>query len=317
VVYKRSWVIFNFLLGLLCAIGLYPLFYKLNKPADRWRSIALMAAVVLSRPLCLLWQSFYLEHGQNNTVLLIVISVIFDALSLLICVLLGNNRSRALVSASFVFSIITIAQIPVVYFIAVVVYPLINTPSLIEASAQFPQLYYCGLLFNNVIISVFCLFAARWLRETGLKQPVKLCAFFSLLFVLFALIVLVWWSDIVMVMSISFLASAFMGTLLLGILLLLFYLYTRLTIDNQTAGKEETECQASEYSQFIQHLSKRELEVVEAILAGNVSHKELSNALNISVNTVKTHLKHIYQTTGVSSIEFLSYLFRGYTPNHP
>jgi DNA-binding CsgD family transcriptional regulator len=55
------------------------------------------------------------------------------------------------------------------------------------------------------------------------------------------------------------------------------------------------------------------LEVIEAILAGNVRHKELSAALNISVSTVKNHLIHIYKTTGVSSIAALSSLFHGYT----
>jgi DNA-binding CsgD family transcriptional regulator len=72
-----------------------------------------------------------------------------------------------------------------------------------------------------------------------------------------------------------------------------------------------------EYKKYIKHLSKRELDVIEAVLAGNYSHKELSKTLNISVNTVKTHLKNIYQTTGVSNITALSSLFYGFTPNHP
>ncbi len=59
------------------------------------------------------------------------------------------------------------------------------------------------------------------------------------------------------------------------------------------------------------------MEVVGAVLAGNVTYKELSNVLNISVNTVKTHLKHIYQTTGVSNIAAFLSLFHGFTSNHP
>jgi DNA-binding CsgD family transcriptional regulator len=74
-----------------------------------------------------------------------------------------------------------------------------------------------------------------------------------------------------------------------------------------------TTSEVVEYAPFIQYLSKRELEVIEAVLAGNLSYKELSFALNVSVNTVKTHLKHIYKTTGVSSIAALSSLFRGFT----
>jgi len=123
-------------------------------------------------------------------------------------------------------------------------------------------------------------------------------------------------------MSMSFLSSFFMGSLLIVILIFLFYLYTRLTADNSSSAMKNTETQIStakndKYTPFIQLLSRRELEVIEAILAGNVSYKELSNALNISVNTVKTHLKHIYQTTGISNIAGLSSLFYGYNSNHP
>jgi len=112
-------------------------------------------------------------------------------------------------------------------------------------------------------------------------------------------------------MSISFLSSFFLGTLLVGILIFLFYLYTRLTAENLPAKI------IPDYTPFIEQLSKREMEVIEAVLAGNYTYKKLSNNLNISVNTVKTHLKHIYLTTGVSNITALASLFRGYTPNHP
>ena len=266
-----------------------------------------MAAVILSRPLCLLWQGIYLGHGQNITPILIAVSVMLNVLSLLVCVLLGDNNTKMFAAAAFVYSIISIAEIPVVYFMAVVLYPLIDTPSIFEAVARFPRLYYSGLFFSNIIITVCCLFSAHWLRKTQSKPPPKFSIFFSLLFILFALIVLVWWIDIIKITSISFLASALLATLLLGILLLLFYLYTRLIVS--------TDSKTGNYAQYIQHLSKRELEVVEALAAGNTSCKKLAAALNISVNTVKTHLQHIYQATGVSNIAALSSLFQGFTSN--
>jgi len=191
-----------------------------------------------------------------------------------------------------------------------------------EEGLKFPQLYYSGIFLINIIITVCCLLAVRWLRNSKLKPPLKIYIPFILLFILFTLIVLFWWEDISTLMFISFLSSFFMGTLLVGILIFLFYLYTRLTTDYLYSGIKNDQNQlstakASDYTPFVQNLSKRELEVIEAILAGNVSHKELSKTLNISVNTVKTHLKHIYQTTGVSSIAALSSLFHGYTSNHP
>jgi DNA-binding CsgD family transcriptional regulator len=51
--------------------------------------------------------------------------------------------------------------------------------------------------------------------------------------------------------------------------------------------------------EFIQKydLSDRQAEVTQALLLGK-SDKEIAALLNIELNTVKTHLKHIYRKTG-------------------
>jgi len=320
---QRSYAILSFFLGLISSLGFYHLFYKLNKPASRWRSAALLAVIMLGRPLSLLWQRFYMFH-QVDSPSLIDITVIHIALYLLVPVLLGNNRLRAFFSASFAFSIINLAHLPISYFILVVVSPFINSQGYVEFLQKNPNIYYCGILLNNIVIAVCCLFAERYLRKTKLKPPLKLYVIFNSLFILFPLVVLLWYEDILNVMSVSFLSSAFIGTFFLIITLFLFFLYTRLAADNLTAGLTETGSKLSsmtekndKYEPFIQLLSRRELEVIEAVLAGNVRHKQLSAALNISVSTVKTHLIHIYQTTGVSSIAALSSLFHGYTAQKP
>jgi DNA-binding CsgD family transcriptional regulator len=295
----------------------------MNKPLSRWRSIALLAVVIMGFPFYVLFNYFYF-YGKVDTPSFIDTTVLFIALFLLTCVLLGNNRLRALISASFIFSIINLAQFPVVFFTAIAIHPVTDLTQYIEDGLKYPQLYYGGIFFINIIITICCLLASRWLRNTKLKPPLNLYVPFNLLFIFFTLIVLFWWEDFSTVMAISFLSSFFMGTLLIGILVFLFYLYTRLTTENLSAGKKETEnlmsltsSKDTGYALFVHCLSKRELEVVEAVLAGNVSYKQLSSSLNISVNTVKTHLKHIYQTTGVSNITALSILFRGYNSNHP
>jgi DNA-binding CsgD family transcriptional regulator len=282
----------------------------MNKPASRRRSIALLAAVILGFPFYVLYNTLYF-YGKVSAPSFVDTTVLFIMFILLSFVLLGNNRLRALISASFIFSIISLAQFPVVFFTALAIFPVTDLSQYIEAGMKYPQLYYGGIFFINIIITLCCLLAARWLHNTKLKPPLNLFIPFNLLFVFFPLIVLFWWEDFSTVMSISFLSSFFMGTLLLGILIFLFYLYTRLTAENLPAEI------IPDYTPFIQQLSKREMEVVEAVLAGNFTYKRLSNVLNISVNTVKTHLKHIYLTTGVSNITALSSLFRGYTPNHP
>jgi DNA-binding CsgD family transcriptional regulator/preprotein translocase subunit SecG len=280
-----------------------------------------LAASVLGYPLCLLWQDLYI-YRQGTTASITGITIIHYPLFFLVCVLLGNNRLRALISASFAFSVVHLANLPVVYFMLVVVHPFLNSLNYVEFFQQNQQIYYGVIFLSNIVIAVCCLFAARWLRETKLKPPLKLYVLFNLLFVLFPLAVVIWCEDMLTAMSVSFLASAFICTLFLGLMLFLFYLYTRLTKDNLTAEMKETKVALShdrkfdDYMKLVQQLSRRELEVIEAVLAGNVRYKQLSIALNISVSTVKTHLRHIYQTTGVSNIAALSSLFHGYTP-HP
>jgi len=260
---------------------------------------------------------------QVESPTLIDITVFHIAVYLLVPVLFGNNRLTALVSASFAFGIINLAHLPVMYFIFLVISPFVISSNYVDFIQQNPQIYYGGIFITNIIITVCCLFAARWLGETSLKPPLKTYALFNLFFILFPLAILLWYEDMLAFMSISYLSSAIVCTLFLGIILFLFYLYTRLTANNLNPDKKNTKgppssapFEAGEYTQFIQYLSKREFDVIEAVLAGNVSYKAISAALNISVNTVKAHLKHIYKTTGVSNVPALSTLFRGFTAHN-
>jgi DNA-binding NarL/FixJ family response regulator len=67
------------------------------------------------------------------------------------------------------------------------------------------------------------------------------------------------------------------------------YFFSRLTIHREPVSAIPDAARAG-YAQFIGQLSRRELEVIEAVLAGCVSQKEFAASLNISVNTVKKHL---------------------------
>ena len=131
----------------------------------------------------------------------------------------------------------------------------------------------------------------------------------------------------------SFFPSTLLGAFLMCIPILSLYFFTRLVpkIKPIPANEKESENTAypegnlghwprrrvqahADYAQFIGQLSKRELEVISAVLAGSIRYKTLASSLNISVNTVKTHLQRIYQITGVNNIETLSALFSGYSP---
>jgi DNA-binding CsgD family transcriptional regulator len=146
---------------------------------------------------------------------------------------------------------------------------------------------------------------------------------FNLLFVLFPLAVLVLYEDVFNLSSVSLLTSAFIGTLFFFFFIFLLFLYTRFASDNLTAGENETERplsnggKADNYAVFVQHLTRRELEVIEAVLAGSKRYKEIAGRLGISVSTVKSHLKHIYRVTGISNVTELSFMFRGYNQSIP
>ena len=250
-----------------------------------------------------------------------LVFVIFDLVLFFSWALLGASRSRMLVAAIFVCNLIILADLVVVFFVAHVIFPMVNAPTINDAIIQFPQLYYTGFFLNSIITAGCCMIAAYWMRNTQTKPPLKICLLFCLLFLLFAVIICTWYYDLQsneeeIKKHISFLAFGLVGVLLLGVLLVLFYLYTRLVI--RTHNETETPAAVQgEYLQFIANLSKRELELITAVLAGNTSYKAIAAALNISVNTVKAHLKRIYRVTGISNITALCRLFHGFTANNP
>jgi hypothetical protein len=99
---------------------------------------------------------------------LIDITIVHIAICLLVPVLLGKNRLRALISASFAFSIINLAQLPIAFFILVVVSPFVNSLSYVEFMQQNYRIFYAANFFNNAVIAASCLLAARWLGKTKL-----------------------------------------------------------------------------------------------------------------------------------------------------
>jgi len=314
--FKGMCIITGFALGFIYSIGLFSLFYKFNRPNGRFRQIALLILVIIIRPLISLRDSrhFFSQDIQNigiveNSFFKMIFWLAFEAIVLLIFLFLGNKRLRMLVPAAFVLCINISVIIPIYYIIAASVYPLIETKNIYEIAYQFPNIYFIIIFSVNFIITCCCLTITRWLRNTESNPPFKLYSIFSLLFIVFSLIVTIWWTDIRKNISISYLTTAFMGILLLVILLFIFYIYSKLISKNINVNNTANEL--NNKSQIIQKLSKRELDVIRTVLMGNNTYKEISDKLNISVNTVKFHLKRIYKTTEVSGISDLQSFFRG------
>ena len=311
----------NFFLGFIASIGYYRLFFTINRPAVRWRFFVMLAVAILSRPVCSAWQ-FYAGQFQEQIIAARMVSFIINLVSLLACVLLGSNRLRAFVAAAFVLSISYVAYIPVIYT-ASLVYSLFIKFDYLDKLSQISQHFYLMFfIFNlNVIIMCSCFLAARWLRKTQGKPPLKTSVYFCLFFIFFTLlmsvfIITTWLWQILEFRPLSFLGLALLGTLLVCILNFAVYIYSRFIVRKEEAANDQDTARAG-YAQLIGQLSRRELEVIEAILAGNTGQKELAASLNISVNTVKKHLQHIYQTTGAANMTALTVLFSGYSQNHP
>ncbi|WP_461254970.1 response regulator transcription factor [Treponema sp. R80B11-R83G3] len=312
--------VINFFLAFITSVGYYRLFFTINRPTVRWRFFVMFAVVILSFPLSAVWQFQYRNIPEPSDVFLIV-SFFFNFFPLLACALLGHNRLRALVAAVFVLSIIYTAEIPVVNYTAAVVNSFFTKLDSSDAIGQNLQRYYLMFFLFNLIVMCSCFLAARWLRKTKEKPPIKTSVCFCLFFIFFIIIIAVFhvttwfWSRLAFMPS-SFLGLALHGTLLVCIPFFALFFYSRLTVQREPVSPIPDTARAG-YAQFIGQLSKRELEVIEAVLAGCVSQKELASLLNISVNTVKKHLQHIYQTTGSANMTALTVLFSGYLSNNP
>ncbi|MEE1211176.1 MAG: helix-turn-helix transcriptional regulator [Treponema sp.] len=64
--------------------------------------------------------------------------------------------------------------------------------------------------------------------------------------------------------------------------------------------------------QTLQILSKRENEIAKLLLQGKTT-QETADALFVSVSTVKTHIQHIYEKTGVRNRAELSQFMQNHT----
>jgi DNA-binding CsgD family transcriptional regulator len=314
----------NFLPGFIASIGYYRLFFTINRPTIRWRFLVMLAVVIFIRPICMAWQFHLADMAENflEPQAIVIMFICFsNPLSLLLCVLPGPNRLRAFVAASFVLSILHVAEIPVIYYTAAITYLFFSPFDSLDAVPQIPQRYYLLLILFNLMVMCSCFFAARWLRKTQEKPPLKISIYFSLFFISFAIImtfytITTWLWNTLVFMPLYLLAFALLGTLLVCIPHFALYFFSRLTVHRKPLFTLQDTASAG-YNQFIGQLSRRELEVIEAVLAGNVSQKELAASLNISINTVKKHLQHIYQTTGTANMTALTVLFSGYSPNNP
>jgi DNA-binding CsgD family transcriptional regulator len=61
-----------------------------------------------------------------------------------------------------------------------------------------------------------------------------------------------------------------------------------------------TKCQLNKMPSDSPHLTEREIDILEQLESG-LTYQEIAEALFISENTVRTHIRHIYKKLGASN----------------
>jgi DNA-binding CsgD family transcriptional regulator len=241
---------------------------------------------------------------------------IYELAMLFFIAFLCSHRRKAFVCAAFVYCMINMIEHPIIFLLGTITQPLMNMEQFMnEIMFQTPVFFSVYVFIYNIVLMCSCFLAAHWLHKTKENPPQFMVSLFTLIFIVIIIIHYVWARDISKIITTSFFPSALLGIFFLIIVPILFYIFSRFITEKEivTSGEGDTLLKQPAYSKFTQQLSRREIDVVKAIMDGNVSYKELASVLNISPNTVKTHLQHIYQTTGVSNVAALITLLNGYS----
>jgi len=252
------------------------------------------------------------NHGAHGAIeynlSLLLTGILVDVCVYATFILLGKNRTRMIVVSAFLccFNRVTIVTITYfLYAIASLQYE-VKAPFLIYTINI--NLYYIFYFTFFPVYAGCCFLAAFWLRDTLIKPPFKHYFPFTILFIFSSSVVTYWYSDMRFMQTLSFLAIALMGFLVLCLLFFMLYFYTRLVSYPKNSDASSTK-NTIDSSFYLQNFSKRELDVIRVILDGNYKYKEIAANLNISVYTVKFHLNRMYKKTGVSDTLSLFSIF--------
>jgi DNA-binding CsgD family transcriptional regulator len=292
----------SFLIGFIGSIGFYRLFFSLNRPAVKWRSITLLLICILECPLYRIWKHYLKGYSflPKNIAVFIMIYVL---LFLLAVVLLGDNRKRALVSASFFYAIYTFLDYPIIFIAGAIAQSPLSFLSFSIEKFQTPVNYYLFFFIYDLLRMCCCFLAAHWLRKNKGEPPRNFEIYFSLFYVSFAAILVFWARDIVEI-PVSYLAASLLTTLIVAMYLIVFYIFTRLlSKKKEVSGMEPLWTADNGLSpKFSERysLTDRDKDIVDAMMKGK-NNKEIAEAVLISLRTVEKYLQNVYQKTGVSN----------------
>ncbi|MDR2869560.1 MAG: helix-turn-helix transcriptional regulator [Deferribacteraceae bacterium] len=293
---------------------LYMIFGKLHHPNSKLKQAISYLIMAAELPIAL----FIGANFAHTTAPLIVESAIILLLGLL-CLREGD-RSRPINSALYAYAMFMMISF-----------------STSGYGITFFGFDY-GILPDDVFTAIqqlLCLLWAVFYYHVAKKMPASMPLAFSLLIILMPVIAFVIEIGIVnnvkllveeetgQLMTLQsglFLYSGQLSMLIIAANMFAFYLYVRLSVTYESLRFAQELAQTPPVwtaedglsEPFINkyQITPREQQVIEILLLGKTD-KEISQALDLAVNTVQAHLKHIYRKTDTSGRFALIALVRG------
>jgi hypothetical protein len=116
---------FSFLIGFIISIGFYRIFFSINRPESKGRSVALILISIFFIPLFYFWKDFCMRYTSLpvNTILLNMIYYILVSIAI---VLLSAHRGRAIICAVFALTVKNLMEVPILFFIGAIAGPSVS-----------------------------------------------------------------------------------------------------------------------------------------------------------------------------------------------
>ena len=298
------------LLAALRFAALWTIFYLLHRPKTKVRLFLAVIIIILQYPIC---RILFLSSGG-----ILMVRIICDTLLFLTLGFIYKDENgdlfRPVISALYFNGMLQLNN----YIMRSYMFAFYGA-----IPAYFSLSSYFWKTIEGTILALWTVFYYRVARNMTAKSPLS----FSLLTVLTPLAGLVIISastratrDLMEHGVNVFLFGGLFGTLIIILNMVVFYLYTKLSVAHEAlifAGELAQTPPVWTVEQglsatFIEkyEITPREKEVIETMMHGKTD-KEISIKLNLAVNTVQVHLKRIYRKTGAAGRFALSSLIRG------
>ncbi|MDR2868904.1 MAG: helix-turn-helix transcriptional regulator [Deferribacteraceae bacterium] len=303
----------------LVSSALYVIFCQLHRPDSKQKRIVAYCLMVVKYPLC--FANWMLGGGMW-------VDIVTGLMVLLVLAFLcrrEEDRTRPFISAIYVAGMSWILE----FVFACYAVLLVGLQMF-----SYPQFSWPIYIYNFAIDAAMLLWAVFYYytaRKMATNTPISFRILIILMpFATLALVAVILGDSeyllsqesgqLIALRSGLFLYGALFGTIILVFNMCIFYLYVRLSVAHESVRFAQQlahtppvwTAEQGLSAPFIEkyQITPREQQVIETMLAGR-SDKEIAQTLELAVNTVQAHLKHVYRKTGATGRFALAALVRG------